>query len=87
MPITTQDVEEILNQKREELPGGYTDRDSLLYAVAIGMGRDPMDENELPYVCESVGNKVVPTAASVLSRTNRPSTGGMSSVLYSPLSS
>ncbi len=70
MPITMQDVEETLIQEPEELPGGYTDRDSLLYAVAIGMGRDPLDANELPYVCESVGNKVVPTAATVLTTTH-----------------
>ena len=72
MPITMQDVEEMLKQETEESPGSYTDRDTLLYAVAIGMGKDPLDANELPYVCESVGNKVVPTAASVLARTNRP---------------
>ncbi len=72
MPITMQDVEEMLNREPEELPGGYTDRDSLLYAVAIGLGRNPLDVNELPYVCESVGSKVVPTAATVLAKT-RPS--------------
>lgn len=78
MPITLADVEETLALEPEELEGGYADRDSLLYAVAIGMGRDPMDAKELEYVCETVGNRVVPTAATVLSRTrgggggNRP---------------
>lgn len=75
MPITLQDVEEALAQRGEELPGSYSDRDSLLYAVAIGMGRDPMDRNELAYVCETLGDKVVPTAATVLSRPKRAGSG------------
>ena len=32
-----------------------------------------MDENELEYVCETMGNRVVPTAATVLSRPDRRS--------------
>jgi acyl dehydratase len=72
MAITVADVENALAQESEPLPGGYTDRDSLLYAVAIGMGRDPLDPKELEYVCETFGNRVVPTAATVLSRTSRP---------------
>lgn len=71
MAITLADVEEELSQTPEEVPGSYTDRDSLLYAVAIGMGRDPLDANELQYVCESVGNRVVPTAATVLTKPGR----------------
>ena len=54
------------------MAGGYTDRDSLLYAVAIGMGRNPMDAHELEYVCETLGDRVVPTAATVLSSTTEP---------------
>ncbi|MCY4428743.1 MAG: MaoC/PaaZ C-terminal domain-containing protein [Halieaceae bacterium] len=68
MPITVADVAAELSQQPEQVPGSYTDRDSLLYAVAIGLGRDPMDPKELEYVCETVGNRVVPTAATVLSR-------------------
>ena len=76
MPITLNDVEEVLAQKPEELEGSYADRDSLLYAVAIGMGRDPLDEKELAYVCETVGDAVVPTAATVLARGRRPAGAG-----------
>ncbi len=75
MAITQNDVEDALAQKSEPAPGAYTDRDSLLYAVAIGMGRDPLDHKELEYVCETVGSRVVPTAATVLARSN--SGGGM----------
>jgi acyl dehydratase len=72
MGIVIQDVEDVLGQDREQLPGDYSDRDTLLYAVAIGLGRDPLDPNELPYVCETSGQKVVPTVASVLSRPSKP---------------
>ncbi len=76
MPITLADVEEELAHVPEEVEGSYTDRDSLLYAVAIGMGRDPMDAKELEYVCETVGNRVVPTAATVLTQPNRRADSG-----------
>jgi hypothetical protein len=81
MPITQQDVEQALAAEPEELPGRYDDRDTLLYAVAIGMGRDPLDPKELEYVCETVGQRVVPTAATVLSRPTRPGSGSGFSLL------
>lgn len=71
MPITVADVEAAMAAESEEVPGSYTDRDALLYAVAIGMSKDPLDEKELEYTCESMGNRVVPTAASVLTRPSR----------------
>lgn len=43
----------------------YTARDSMLYALGIGMGSDPMDESELKYVLET-SLQAVPTMASVL---------------------
>lgn len=30
----------------------YTERDSMLYSLSVGMGQDPMDEQELPFVFE-----------------------------------
>ncbi|MCB1647555.1 MAG: MaoC family dehydratase N-terminal domain-containing protein [Pseudomonadales bacterium] len=72
MAITLEEVTSFLQQVPEELPGSFDDRDTLLYNVAVGMGRDPMDASELPYVCESIGNKVLPTAATVLARARRP---------------
>jgi acyl dehydratase len=72
MPITLADVQEALAVEPEEVPGSYSDRDSLLYAVAIGMGKDPLDDKELAYVCETMGDRVVPTAATVLTRPDRP---------------
>jgi acyl dehydratase len=43
----------------------YTDRETMLYALGVGMGRDPMNLAELPYVYEN-GLKTVPTMASVI---------------------
>ncbi len=68
MPFTLQDAKDLLGQEWEELPGKYTDTDTLLYAVSVGMGRDPLDPQELTYVCESSGKNVLPTVASVLGK-------------------
>ena len=78
MAITQADVDAALAETPEPQPGSYSDRDSLLYAVAIGMGRDPLDARELEYVCETVGDRVVPTAATVLARAHRPAQKGVS---------
>jgi len=39
----------------------------MLYALSIGMGRDPYDPQELPFVFEGAGLRVVPTMATTLS--------------------
>lgn len=45
-------------------PFSYTDRDTMLYALGVGMGADPMDRNELGFVYEQNLN-VMPTQATV----------------------
>lgn len=62
----TIDYDKLTAVKGEGIESSYTDRDTLLYAIAIGMGRDPLDPSELPYVCETQGDKVLPTVSSVL---------------------
>jgi acyl dehydratase len=62
MPIYYPDI---LEQKTEPRTFTYGDKDVMLYALGVGMGRDPMDERELPFVYEKA-LKVVPTAATVL---------------------
>jgi len=50
-----------------DLPFSYTDADSMLYALSIGMGTNPLDQRELPYVYEQgTPLKTVPTLATVL---------------------
>ena len=41
-------------------PSTYTSRDSILYALALGFGEDPLDERQLRYVTET-GQCVAPT--------------------------
>jgi acyl dehydratase len=44
----------------------YQARDSALYALSLGMGSDPMDEDELPYVYEGRGPMAVPSQCVTL---------------------
>ena len=46
----------------------YSDQETILYALGIGLGRDPLDERELDYVFERGPLKTVPTLATVLTR-------------------
>jgi len=50
-----------------DLPLSYDDSGAILYALSVGMGLDPLDLKELPYVYEQ-GKifKTVPTFATVL---------------------
>ncbi len=57
---------DIVKQWRfEEIVQNYTARDTMLYALGIGMGADPLDEAELAYVYEK-SLQAVPTMATVL---------------------
>ena len=66
MPIN---YEQLMAMKNLGQKYSYTDREVMLYAYGIGMGADPMDENELAFVNEATATprplKVVPTFASV----------------------
>ncbi|MGY8682405.1 MaoC/PaaZ C-terminal domain-containing protein [Bradyrhizobium sp. UFLA05-153] len=61
--------EELKNLKNLGQKYAYSDREVMLYAYGIGLGADPMDENELAFVNEGTLTprplKVVPTFASV----------------------
>jgi hypothetical protein len=39
----------------------YDIRDSALYALSLGMGQDPLDEDEMPHVYEGRGPLAVPS--------------------------
>lgn len=47
----------------------YGERETMLYALSVGMGRDPTEARELPYVYEGAGLQAVPTMAVVLAST------------------
>ena len=60
--------ETLMNLRSENVSYHFGERDSLLYAVSIGMGRDPLNEDELPFVFENYGLRTVPTQAVVVAR-------------------
>ena len=62
--------EQLMGLKREGERFRYTDRETMLYALGIGMGRDPLDEDELAYVFERPERqlKTVPSMATILAR-------------------
>ena len=64
MPL---EYDKLLSTVENDLPFSYTDADTMLYALAIGMGRDPLDTRELAYVYEQGESlKTVPTLATIL---------------------
>src|SRR5438445_1650610 len=62
MPIV---YDKLLALKIPEVAQPYTEKDAILYALGVGLGRDPMDADELPFVYEK-SLKVLPTFAAVL---------------------
>ena len=60
------DYETLIALQGAEQQFTYTDRDTMLYAIGIGMGSDPVDRRELPFVFER-GLTPVPTMATVIS--------------------
>ncbi|GLR68454.1 enoyl-CoA hydratase [Acidocella aquatica] len=59
------DIEKIRNMQLGSIEQSYDKRDTILYALGLGFGADPMDEAELPFVYE--GNLLcVPSYVNVL---------------------
>jgi len=63
MPI---DYDKLMSLKSEGDEFTYTDRETMLYALGVGMGRDPMDEAELKYTYEYPDMRTVPTMGAVI---------------------
>jgi acyl dehydratase len=55
----------ILDLKTDGQSFAWRDRETMLYALGIGMGSDPLNMNELPFVYEN-NLKAVPTLATVV---------------------
>jgi acyl dehydratase len=61
------DYDTLMSKVETDLPFSYTDADTMLYALSVGMGTDPLDKRELDYVYEQGASfKTVPTLATVL---------------------
>jgi acyl dehydratase len=69
MPI---DYDDMMQSGATGLSASYDEKDVMLYALGVGYGRDPLDENELPFVYENAGLKVPPTFVSVINRGEAP---------------
>lgn len=57
---------DVVARRFEPLEQAYDERDSALYGVSLGMGSDPLDEDELPFVFEGRGLRAVPSLALTL---------------------
>jgi acyl dehydratase len=66
------DYDDMMQSGATGLASRYDEKNIMLYALGVGMGRDPLDEKELPFVYENNGLKVVPTFASVIGRGEAP---------------
>jgi acyl dehydratase len=60
------DPEKLLNWPFEAVEQSYTARDTILYALGLGLGADPLDARELDFVFEEADFKALPTMAVVL---------------------
>jgi acyl dehydratase len=61
------EYDKLMATKVVDLPFSYRDVETILYALSIGMGRDPLHKSELPYVYEGGSLlKTVPALATVL---------------------
>lgn len=59
------DYQKLKNRKFDDVVHTYTKRDTMLYALGLGFGADPMDRGQLRFVYEA-GLKALPTMAVVL---------------------
>ena len=61
------DYDQLMATSVVDLPYSYTDRETMLYALSIGIGRDPLQQRELPFVSEIAGAPAtIPAMATVL---------------------
>ena len=58
--------DKLMNWPFEEIAHTYGERDTILYALSIGIGYDPLDEKQLNYVFEEADFTSAPTMAVVL---------------------
>ena len=62
----TIDYDTLLNWSFPDIEQTYTERDSILYALGVGLGNDPLDAGQLRYVFEEPELIALPTMAAVL---------------------
>jgi len=60
------DYDDLMSRRNDGWTSSYTDNDLLLYNLSVGMGRDPLDEQELRYIFEVPELRGVPSAGIVI---------------------
>ncbi len=59
--------DDLMATSAADIPFSYGDTETMLYALSIGLGRDPLNRKELGYVYErGLQLRTVPTMATVL---------------------
>ena len=64
--IASVNLQHVIERRFEPIDQSYDWRDSALYALGLGIGSDPLDEDELPYVYEGRAQAAVPSQCMVL---------------------
>ncbi|MDO6459682.1 MaoC/PaaZ C-terminal domain-containing protein [Granulosicoccaceae sp. 1_MG-2023] len=59
------DYDKLIKRRFERLEHSYSEKDTILYALGVGLGIDPLDEDCLQFVYED-GLKAMPSMANVL---------------------
>lgn len=73
------DVDKLMNWPHQDIVQTYTERDSIIYALGVGLGVDPLDKRQLKYVYEGARMEALPSLATILCHpgmwTSHPDTG------------
>ena len=59
------DYEKIMSLKSKDVEYSYTDNDTMLYALGVGFGKNPLNRDELDFVYEK-NLKTIPSMATVI---------------------
>lgn len=71
-------LDQLMSIRVEDTRFSYGDRESMLYALGIGMARDPLDIRELPFAFEGEGGpRTIATMATVLTQFTAMKTSGI----------
>ena len=58
-------LQKLISRKFPPLEQSYSAKDTILYALGVGVGADPLDTKELPFVYEK-GLRIIPSQAAVI---------------------
>ena len=58
-------LNKLISRTFPPLEQAYSAKDTILYALGVGVGADPLDLKELPFVYEK-GLRIIPSQASVI---------------------